>query len=95
MKGTLTSSRDTFITCRLMPFDSNQHLAVTGSTWVVQIWTPPVLAFLSEVVHIKLSSTWLLCYSPGRQSPFMLPGPSHQASLRAHHLPVGVGVSLS
>lgn len=65
MKGTLTSSRDTSITCRLMPFDSNQHLAVTGSTWAVQIQTPLVLAFPSEVVWIKLSSTWLLRDSPG------------------------------
>ena len=88
MKGTITSSRDAFIMCTLMLFDSSQYLAVTDSTWSEEILTPLVLAFLSKVVQIKLSSGQLLRDSPGRQNAFLLPGPSHQAFLKPHHLPV-------
>lgn len=89
MKGTVTSSRDAFIMCMLMLFDSSQYLAVTDTTWFEQILTLLVLAFLSKVVQIKLSSGWVLRNSAGQQSAFLLPGPLHQAFLKPHHLPVG------
>lgn len=89
MKGTTTSSGDAFTTCALMLFDSSQYLAVIDTTWFEQILTLLVLAFLSKVVQIKISSGWLLHNSPGRQSAFLLPGPSHQAFLEPRHLPVG------
>lgn len=60
MKGTITSSRDAFTMCTLMLFDSIRYLAGTDCTWCEQILTHVVLVFLSKVVHIKISSAWLL-----------------------------------
>lgn len=91
MKGTITSPRDAFITWMLMLFDSSRYLAVIETTWFEQILTPLLLAFLSKVVQIKLSSGWLLHSSPARQSAFLLPGPSHQPFLKPYHLPVREG----
>lgn len=91
MKGTITSSRDALIRCVLMLSDSGQYLAVRDSAWSEPILILLVLFFLSRVVQIKLSSSWLLHDSPGRQNAFLLPGPSHQAFLKPHHLPVREG----
>lgn len=74
-----------------MLFDSSQYLAVIDTTWFEQIPTSLVLFFLSKVVQMKLSSGRLLHSSPGGQSAFLLPGPSHQPFVKPHHLPGGDG----
>lgn len=81
-EGYRYETRDTFLTCTLMLFDSGQYPAVTDSTWFEQTLSLLVLAFLSKVVQIKFSSGWLLCNSPGRRSAFLLPSPSQQARLK-------------